>query len=295
MFTFRAMNTDVSVRCEDEHEARLVAEHFAQVERRFSRFLADSELSKLNRATGWFEASPELFDALLRAREHSVRTGGLFDPAVGAALVALGYDRSFAPGALDRASIALHDAQRARFDDVQLDPVARAVLRPRHVQLDLGGMLKGATVDRVIATFEGVSMVDAGGDAFMRGDGPERDGWLVDVEDPQDATRTVATVRVRDRAVATTAANRRQWRVGRASAHHVIDPRTGRPAQSDLAQVTVFAPRTELADVLAKSAFILGSLGARALIEADPSLGAVLVSTRGERSVLGAVALEEAR
>jgi thiamine biosynthesis lipoprotein len=290
MFTFRAMNTDVTVvlpTLEDgQDHADAVAHTFAAAERRFSRFDVDSELTALNRARGPVVVSAPLFDALMRARAYVELTDGAFDPAVGGALAAHGYDRSFAPGALDRdGGIALPRA--GRFLDVELHPGTRTVLRPAHLQIDLGGMIKGTTVDAAAALLPTPSVVDAGGDAMLRG----RD-WPLDIEDPHDARRTLLTLVVSDRAVATSAANRRRWRVAGDMAHHLIDPRTQAPASSDLVQVTVLARTTELADVLAKAAFVLGADAARRLLERQPDVGAVLVRRTGPPLVLGEHELE---
>jgi thiamine biosynthesis lipoprotein len=293
MQTFRAMSTDVAVIAPGRDERALadeVARVFAASERRFSRFRADSELSRLNRSDGPFVASPELFDALVRARAHVVATGGWFDPAIGAALIAAGYDRSFAPGALDRDAIA--GAPRGpSFLALTLDPATRTVVRPRALHVDLGGLVKGRTVDEAAALAGAPLAIDAGGDAMLVGDGPDGDGWIVDVEDPADARRVIVSLRVRDRAVATSAPNRRRWRVGDGVAHHLIDPRTRAPARSDLAQVTVIAPTAEQADVLAKSAFLLGRRGGQAFLEAHGA-GAVLVGARGDVTLVGDLEVE---
>ncbi|HTJ42265.1 MAG TPA: FAD:protein FMN transferase [Kofleriaceae bacterium] len=298
MQTFRAMNTDVTVVApgrDDVVERTLAAEVaaiFEASERRFSRFRADSELSRLNRADGPLVVSPELFAVLRRARAYTLATHGLFDPAIGAELGALGYDRSFAPGALDRAAPS-SPPRRARFADVLLDDATGSVTRPREMQIDLGGLVKGRTADEAAALAEPPFAIDAGGDAVLRGDGPDGTGWIVDVEDPHDASRVLVSLRLRSRAVATSAANRRRWRVGREVAHHLIDPRTGRPATSDLAQVTVVAATAELADVLAKTAFLLGVNQARELLHARSELGAVLVHDTGAVELIGRLELAE--
>lgn len=291
MFALRAMNTDVLVAApllsevDEESVARRVADVFASSERIFSRFRPNSELSLLNAATGQVTVSAEMFAALRRARTYNALTGGLFDPAVGGALLAFGYDRSFAPGALDRESAKT--PRRASFGDVVLDRRTRSVFRPRGVHLDLGGMVKGRTVDRAARLLPSPGVVDAGGDAVFLGAGPDGTGWLVDVEDPRDASRSVATLRLCDCAVATSAPNRRHWRVGTARMHHIVDPRSHRPAESDLAQATVIAPTAELADVLAKTAFILGARLARAFLERMPRVGGVLVLPAGEVQMVG--------
>ena len=296
---FRAMSTDVAVigvGLDPAAEAALllgVRADFDASERRFSRFRPDSELSRLNRAAGPLAVSASLFDAMRCARGYFELTGGLFDPTVGGALEALGYDRGFAPGALDRASPAPHP-RPASFADVGLDAATRTVTRPPGVRLDLGGFIKGRTVDRAARRLPGAGAVDAGGDAALRGGGPDGDGWLVDVEDPAHPARVVATLRVRDRAVATSAANRRRWRAGGHEIHHLVHPRTGRSADTDLAQSTVLAPSAELADVLAKTAFLLGARAGRRFLERLPAIAGVLVRRDGALEIVGDVEVIDA-
>ncbi|MBK9035389.1 MAG: FAD:protein FMN transferase [Myxococcales bacterium] len=292
MIELRAMDTRVSVyaptlAAEDEAAAAAtVAALFEAAEARFSRFRPDSELARLNRATGAIAVSPVMLAALARARGYVELTRGRFDPAVGGALAAAGYDRSFAAGALD------HDDQPtqprpARFAEVTLDLERGVVDRPPHVQLDLGGMIKGATVDLAARQLPAVAALDAGGDVVLRGAGPDGDGWLIEVEDPIDPARTLVTLVVRDRAVATSAANRRRWRRGDRWAHHLIDPATGAPATSDLAQVTVVAACAERAEVLAKAVFVAGAQAGRALLAATADVAAVLVHVDGTVELVG--------
>ncbi len=298
MWTFRAMNTEVVVAAPDLSDgderalALSVAALFHRTEQRFSRFLPESELAQLNRAEGPSPVSDELLGLLVRARAHTTATDGVFEPGVGAALRASGYDRSFARGALDRdeapsvppyASIAMLD----------IDEDHRRVARPPHVQIDFGGFLKGLTVDRAAALAPGAVVVDAGGDAVLRGAPPGAAGWTVEIEDPHDAARTIGTIVVRDQAVATSAANRRCWRRRTQSMHHLIDPRTGAPARSDVVQATVLAPTAEVADVMAKVAFVLGSKHAMRALD-ERGLGGVLVLQGGTIRTVGAVEIHHA-
>ncbi len=291
---FRAMGTTVVVLAPDvdDEERQSVTQRaealFRAAEARYSRFRPDSELSRLNRSEGPFVASAPLFDALSRAHQYHERTGGLFDPAVGAALQAHGYDRSFSQGALDRPS-SPGASPPSRFSDVGLDAVTRAVLRPPGVLLDFGGFMKGHIADRAALQLPANGAIDAGGDLVVRGAGPEGRGWWVEVEDPRDAAATLVTLLVRDRAVATSAPNRRRWRAGGHWQHHLIDPRTQRPSRSDLAQVTVLADTAEAAEVLAKVVFLLGSEQGKALLSQLPEAAAVLVRSSGEVLVCGEV------
>lgn len=295
MFTFRSMNTDVSVIATNGDEAAIasrIAGLFWQAERRFSRFQEDSELSWLNRREGPVTVSEELFGALSRARAYTALTGGAFDPGIGASLAALGYDRSFAPGALDRTATAA-PPRAGSLREVSLDAESLTVTRPAHVQIDLGGMIKGATLDAAAAFLDGNGVVDAGGDAVLRGHSHDGDDWLVEVEDPGDASRTVALLAAPRGAVATSAPNRRTWRIGGTWAHHLIDPRTGTAANTDLAQATVTAPSGELADVFAKTAFLLGAEEGRRFLELQPGVGAVLVRRSGKPLFVGDLDLRE--
>jgi len=297
MWAFPAMGTEIRVTAPgldepaEERLAELVCRRFRDAEARFSRFRPDSELAALNRAEGPMTVSREMFEALAAARGRFDATEGLFDPAIGGALAALGYDRSFAPGALDRVAPrrAPRAAPRGTFADVVLEEETRTVFRPRPMQIDLGGLVKGRTADAAARLLPARAAVDAGGDAVLRGDDGDGGGWPVEVEDPSEPARTLLVLCVRDRAVATSAPNRRAWRVGDARAHHLIDPRTSRSGASDLAQVTVVAPDAETAEVLAKVAYLRGRDGARRWLTGLHDVGAVLVSRSGTVELAGEI------
>ncbi len=292
--SFRAMTTDVAViapslgPAAEARLARRVEAVFAESDRAYSRFREDSELSRINRGSGPVRVSADLLALICRARSYVARTSGAFDPGVGAAVVAAGYDRSFAPGALDRDAAPTARPTRTSLLDVAIDEGACTVTLPAGAQLDLGGLAKGLTVDRAAALLPDVGAIDAGGDAVLRGEGPDGEGWVVDVEDPNDASRVVLSFRARDRAIATSAANRRRWRVGSIDRHHLIDPRTGEPARSDVAQATAIAASAELADVLAKSVFVLGAREGARLLDREGAAG-VLVLASGAIEIVGEI------
>jgi thiamine biosynthesis lipoprotein len=229
--------------------------------------------------------STELFDILRSARDYFELTGGLFDPTVGSTLVALGYDRSFAPGALDRPSA--QPPLPYTFADVVLDEATRTVEKSTHVRLDLGGIVKGRTVDAAGKLLPTPAAIDAGGDAVLLGSGVSGTGWIVEVEDPRDFHRNLLTLRVDNLAVATSGANRRRWMVGGTIAHHLIDPRTRMPAASDLTQVTVVAGTVELAEILAKTTFILGSDDGDSFLRQFAGIAAILVGIGGDLWTVG--------
>ena len=158
--------------------------------------------------------------------------------------------------------------------DVELDSLVSAVRLPVGVALDLGGIGKGAAADEVSAELlaagvPGVTgvLVNLGGDLRARGEAPQPHGWVVDVDDPLDTGRT-GLLAFAEGAIATSTKLRRAWTRGERTLHHLIDPRTGEPAESGLASVTVVAGEAWRAEVLAKAAFVAGVDDGRALIEA---------------------------
>ena len=106
--------------------------------------------------------------------------------------------------------------------------------------------------------------MNLGGDLRARGDAPPPHGWVVDVDDPLATGRT-GLLALAEGAIATSTKLRRAWARGDRTLHHLIDPRTGAPAESGLASVTVVAGEAWRAEVLAKAAFVAGrDDGARA-------------------------------
>jgi thiamine biosynthesis lipoprotein len=256
-----------------------------------TRFDAGSDLMRANAAgRRWQQVGPECLAALGAAAEAHRITDGLFDPRVLMALTALGYDRSlpFDSRRLTLADDAVPSRRRfARRRPWRLEvDEARSAVRVGREPVDLGGIGKGLAVDwaaqRLAGSGESV-LVEAGGDLACIGDGPEGEGWLVDVESPFGGD-PVAVLRVLDVGVATSSTRIRSWTVGERHVHHLIDPRTGQPAESDLASVTVVGPDSALAEVWSKSLFVLGRGAIRA--EADRRGLAVLwVDTRGHVGV----------
>jgi thiamine biosynthesis lipoprotein len=153
---------------------------------------------------------------------------------------------------------------------------------PADVRLDLGGFVKGWTVDRASSHVSPMAnwCINAGGDMLARGPGPEGRGWFVGVDDPFDARQPIAVLRVRDRAVATSSTLRRRWRTQHGAAHHLIDPRTGRPSETDLVSVTVLAATVAEAEVLSKQIMLLGGRAARAFV-ASEAIASILVDRFG--------------
>ncbi len=266
-----------------EDEVKALVERY---EARFSRFRADSELCRLSTMAGQ-EAivSSDLFEVLATALEYWRETDGLFDPLILSELEASGYDRTFSAVPRHQEEMpVLHRPFRPVFGSTSLDEAGRRVRLPGGGRLDLGGIAKGWIIDRLSRHLSsyGPHLIDVGGDMAARGAGSDGGpGWLIAVADPLRLEQDLCWLRLVDSAIATSTTMRRRWNRGGRWLHHIVDPRTGAPAASDVVQVTVLAPTAVAADVHAKTALILGSeAGLRWLTER--SLPALLVTDGGE-------------
>jgi thiamine biosynthesis lipoprotein len=248
--------------------AGLAVRRIALLEQCWSRFRPDSELSRLNARAG-AGAVPvsvdliTLVDAMITAGED---TDGRFDPTVHDSMRALGYDADFA-AVIGRAALAaVAPIPAAGISGIVLDRAAGTVSLPIGCALDPGAIGKGLAADLVAGDVHAAGatgvLVNLGGDLAVRGTAGD-EAWVVGVRDDRlPGSPQVATLPLGPdlRAVATTSSLRRRW----AGRHHVLDPRTGIPVASDLAQVTVAAPDGARAESAATAALLMGADAAEA-------------------------------
>ncbi len=129
------------------------------------------------------------------------------------------------------------------------------------MRIDLGGIAKGWIAEqaaRRLSAWSPACAVDAGGDVYFHGLPAGETSWRITLEDPLDAGRGLAVLKVGPGAVATSATTKRRWKQDSKARHHLIDPRTQQPAEGDWISVTVIAPHTPEAEVLAKCLLIGG-------------------------------------
>jgi thiamine biosynthesis lipoprotein len=229
---------------------------------RLTRFTPNSELSRFNAAGGgWTDVSPELEALLRESLEAYATSGGLVHIGVLPALLAAGYTRDFAAGPTPSTGEIVIPPPLPEMLDIA---PGRARLR-EGTAIDLGGVAKGWLADRAVERLGANSLANFAGDLRARGSGPDGDGWPVGFG--------ATTVLLHGLGAATSGTHGRRWGE---RLHHLIDPRTGLPAKTDLRAVSVLAPTGVEAEVLAKTALLLGhEAGARFLDER--SLGSYLV------------------
>jgi thiamine biosynthesis lipoprotein len=250
-----------------------------------SRFRDDSELARLNRAQGKpFAASRYLFEAVRTAVRAAAATDGWVDPTIGRGLRLAGYDRTFTMvGGHDPGSVRF--APAAGWQLVELDDDRRSIRIPSGVELDLGATAKALAADRAALaaakrTGTGI-LVSLGGDIAIAGPAP-LGGWPVRIADDHRASLDGPgpIVSVESGGLATSSVTVRRWQMAEHDLHHILDPRTGRPASSCWRTASVAAATCVDANTASTAALLLGESAPAWL--AARRLPARLVAVSGE-------------
>jgi len=236
---------------------------FEEWEQCLSRFRPDSELAHLNADAGfWLPLSDTLWAVLAAAVEAARRSEGVVSPTLLDAVQAAGYTRDFAAGP-DTSAVPVPAPAPAAWMQIELDPSHHAVRMPDGMHIDLGGVAKGWAADeaaRRLAAY-GPALVDAGGDIAVSGPMANGQPWPIGIENPLDADNSLGILLLAGGGVATSGRDYRRWQADDGWRHHIIDPRSGRPAETVALTATAVAPSAREAEVAAKLLFILGQAG----------------------------------
>jgi thiamine biosynthesis lipoprotein len=260
----------------------LIREH----ERRLSRFRSDSDVARVNAQSGtWVPVHAATARVAALALEAYEATAGLFNPCLGTWMEALGYAVSFdeLPASSEEPVPALAPASGA-VCPLEVRESERCVRVEPGYKLDLGGLAKGWIVEQaaVYLRSHGIHnfVVSAGGDMVCAGRNGERP-WRVGIADPQEPARTLLTLDVDDLSLATSGTYRRRWERSGTPLHHLIDPRTGQPAATDVVSCSVLHPRLAAAEVLAKTGLLLGITDGVPWLRQHAPCGWVMVTEQG--------------
>lgn len=281
---FRAMGTSIQVDLDcDPGQAevlRSIPGWFETWEQHFSRFKSESELSRLNRSSGMpFRVSAFFWEMIQYSLAVERETDGWLTSTVLSALEVAGYNRSFdtlADGSPDTNEGAFLPTGSSA--EILLDDRFRTVTLPHGLGLDFGGFAKGWAVDqtmRRLRTF-GPTLVDGGGDIAVSGPLPDAQPWPIDIEHPRNPDEALGRIHLYSGGLATSGRYRRKWKKNGVWQHHLIDPFTARPSESDLLTCTVLAPDVMRAETAAKRIFFMGSGPGLAWAEEQSDLAALL-------------------
>jgi thiamine biosynthesis lipoprotein len=289
-YTELLMDTEVSLQLfgRKEGEARRVKETLFEEMRRLEQLLSccdpQSEIFEINHAAGKkpVAVSPETAEVMQEALHYAAISEGAFDPTIAPLLELWGFRegdyRVPAPDELAQAGGAV--------DYRSVEAGGGEVYLPRRsMALDLGGIAKGYIIDCGLALLarSGVShaLINAGGDVGILG--PKADGspWKIGLKHPRSEKILAVIPRGERGAVVTSGDYERFFEKDGVRYHHILDPRTGRPASS-LISVTVVAPTAVQADALSTALFVMGPERGLALVEDLPGVEALLVTPQQE-------------
>lgn len=260
---FRAMGCEMTAQLETEHDGqailRALPDQVEAIEGRLSRFRPHSELMQLNAQAGtWVEVSQVLFDNIYAAKQAARLTDGAFNPLVLPAMIANGYDRTFVEIAHPSTTPTV---PVPHWQGIELRLKTHEVRIPPHSALDLGGIAKGwaaAALADTLAVY-GACLVNIGGDLVARGAPQGLPGWQITIDDPQNGTKLLS-LWLSNAGIVTSGTDYRHWTTANGEQkHHIIDPRTGQSAQTDVSTVTIVHRNVTYAEAYAKAVLLQGA------------------------------------
>ena len=289
--TFRAMSTPCKVNAHGvaaetiRDFQRDVIAWVGQFEARYSRFIPDSLIGKINGAAGehWIETDPETDRLFALCQELFFFTRGSFDPTA-LPLIQL-WNWKQRPAVVPEADAIQSARELVGWNKIQRRP-GGIFLPQRGMALDLGGIGKEYAVDCVMsmASQRGIEnvLVDFGQDVRVRGQAKEKKFWWIGLEDARQPGKCWTGVAVTDQAVATSGDYLRHFEVNGIRYGHILDPRTGYPALNDCRAASVIAPSCTIAGLLATSACILGAKEGMELIELHPGAAGAITTNQSQ-------------
>ncbi len=272
---------------------RLAAAVLSDVDRTCSRFREDSDLTRANRHAGsWVEVDPILVAAVTAACEAAAQTQGLVHPLLGRPLVQLGYDRDFDQlhTLADQPAQAPTPPRIDAWQEIGLDPDG-AIRVPADTALDLGATAKAWAADLIAAAITGEigegAIVSLGGDIAIAPDpeGVDAPPWPIEIT-THPGSPAETTVALDRGGLATSSTQVRRWARAGVAMHHVLDPRTGRPAPVVWRTVTATGPSARAANTASTVSIVLGKAATAWLRDHDVT--ARLVTADGRVDTTGA-------
>lgn len=255
-----AMDTVMSLTAYGSHAREALDSASAEIQRLDKLFSISSETGDIYRVNrdGEGDLSEDTRSLLASALEYGKDTNGIFDCTIEPVMEAWGFTTKNyrIPSDSELAELLSHvDASTVTLS-------GNHVTLPEDVKLDLGGIAKGFTSARVMEVFKnsGVTsgIISLGGNVQTLGTKPDEKLWRVGIQDPNDLNAMFAVVEVSDEAVITSGAYQRYFEENGVHYHHIIDPRTGYPADSGVISSTIISHDGTLADGLSTSLFIMG-------------------------------------
>ena len=277
-----AMDTvmDLKIYSENDESLSEAKAEIRRIDALFDRGNENSDIYKINKNKS-ADISAETADVIRAALSISDRTGGAFDITVAPVMDLWGfYGNEFNVPSDDELQSTL---EGVGYEKIRLDNTNISI--PENTGIDLGGIGKGYTSDRIAALLKnnGVksAIISLGGNVHAIGKRNDGSEWTVGITDPHNKSQLIGKLKISDKAVITSGAYQRYFEQDGITYHHIIDTTTGKSADSGLASVTVIADSGMTADGLSTALFVMGLDKAIELWRNSEDFDAVFVDDSG--------------
>lgn len=267
-----------------EIAAEKVEEEMKRLESLMSFFLESSEITRLNKAAGKHEVELgcEVLYVLNRAKYYSELCGGTFDITIGPVAKIWGI---FTDHAKVPSKEEIHEALSSTgYKDISINNgLGTAKLKKASESVDLGAIAKGYAADRAIEIYkhQGIesAFINLGGNVMVLGNKPDGSPWKIGIQNPVlQRGQCLGVVQAVDKTIVTSGDYVRYFEKDNVKYHHILDPRTGYPANSGLISTTVVSEKSIGADALSTAIFILGLEEGMKLINSIKDMEAIFIT-----------------
>ena len=257
-----AMDTVMDIRVYGkgaQEAAEEAGNEITRLDRLFSIGNAESDISKLNE-TGDLQLSDESYYLIKKALEIGKDTDGAFDISILPVMEAWGFTtKEYRVPAEDELKKLI---EYVDYSKITLNDENNEVRLADNMKIDLGGIAKGYTAERIVELLreKGIesAMINLGGNAQALGKKPDGSLWRIGVQDPGNENGIMGVLEGSDIAVVTSGGYERYFEENGKTYHHIIDPETGHPVENGTVSVTIVTKDGTLADGLSTSLFVMG-------------------------------------
>lgn len=282
------LGTVVTITIYDSNAEQLMEGAMAEIERLeslLSGTLENSDISKINATAGLsgVEVADEVIEVIEKGLGYYNTSSGSFDISIGplVELWGIGTPEAAVPSEIDiTKAISNIDINGILIEDNYVS------LLNRGMKLDTGGIAKGYIADKVADYLKAngcdAAVLNLGGNVVTVGQKPDGSKWRVGIQNPFESTGNyIRVVEVEEMSVVTSGSYERFFVEDGITYHHILDPETGYPVESDIAGVSIISSKSVDGDGLSTSVFALGSEKGMALIELIPGVECIMILEDG--------------